>query len=55
MMTLFGALFGAFPAIVAGIIGLIPAWLFGSITLSILIGIGVLGGIVVHFLRRTRD
>jgi len=39
-------------AIIGGIIALIPAFYFGSISIAILGGIAVLGGIVLHFLKR---
>lgn len=50
------AFIGAFSpavAIILGVAGLFPAYLFGSISLTIFIAIGVLGGIVIHFMKRT--
>jgi len=52
MMAMIGALFGAIPAIVAGIIGLIPAFVLGSMSLGIVIGLGIMGGIVIHIMKR---
>lgn len=40
-------------SIILGIVALVPAYFIGSINLPILIGIAVLGGIVVHFLKRS--
>lgn len=39
-------------SIILGLIGLIPALFFGSITFPIFIGIGVLAGLVIHFMKR---
>lgn len=39
-------------AVLGGIIALIPAFYFGAINIQILGGIAVLGGIVMHFLKR---
>ena len=40
-------------SIVLGLVALIPAYFFGTITLPILIAIGVLAGIIIHFMKRT--
>ena len=40
-------------AIIFGIVGLVVAYALGSITKIILIGIAVIGGIVIHFMKRT--
>jgi len=50
------ALIGIFSPVIAiifAIVALVPAYFIGSINLTILIGIAVLGGIVIHFLKRT--
>lgn len=39
-------------AIIGGVIALIPAFYFGSINLAILGGFAILGGIIIHFLKR---
>ena len=39
-------------AIIGGVISLIPAWYFGSVSLTIVGGLAILGGIVIHFLKR---
>lgn len=46
------AMMSPIAAIVGGIIALIPAFYLGAINLAILGGIAVLGGIVMHFLKR---
>ena len=40
-------------AVIGGVVALIPALYFGAINWAILGGVAVLGGIVLHFLRRT--
>ncbi len=40
-------------SIILGIVGLIPAYIFGSISLPVFIAIGVIGGITIHFMKRT--
>lgn len=40
-------------SVILGIVALVPAYFIGSITLPILIGIAVIGGIVIHFMKRT--
>ena len=40
-------------SIILGLVGLIPAVIFGSITLPIFMAIGVLGGIIIHFMKRS--
>jgi hypothetical protein len=50
------AMIGSFsPVIVVilGIVSLIPLFLLGSINWAILMGIGVLGGVIIHFIRRS--
>jgi|TARA_Y100000310_G_scaffold3988_1_gene4898 hypothetical protein len=50
------ALIGSYSPVVSvilGIVGLFPAYIFGSITLPIFIAIGVIGGLVIHFMKRT--
>ncbi len=39
-------------AVIGGVVALIPAFYFGSINLGILGGIAILGGIIIHFLKR---
>lgn len=56
ILVIFFALIGAFNPILSvifGIIALIPLFLMGNITWEILMAIGVIGGVVIHFLRRT--
>ena len=36
-----------------GVIALIPLFLLGNINMAILAGIGVIGGVVLHFLSRS--
>ena len=40
-------------SVILGIVGLFPSYLFGTITLPIFIAIGVIGGLVIHFMKRT--
>ena len=44
--------FSPYAAIILGIVGLIPAALLGAINITIFIGFGVLGGILMHFFKR---
>ena len=46
-------IFSPIASIILGIVALLPAFYLGSITLEIFIGIAVLGGIIIHFMKRT--
>ena len=52
IMVLIGV-FSPVASVVLGLVALYPAYLLGSITLPVMIGIAVLGGIVIHFAKRT--
>jgi len=41
-------------AIIMLIVGMLPALLFGAINLAIFMGIATLGGIVIHFIKKSR-
>ncbi|MDI6738156.1 MAG: hypothetical protein QME12_06625 [Nanoarchaeota archaeon] len=47
-----GVMFGPIPALIAGIVSLIPALYFGSISTAVVASIAVMGFIVSHFLKR---
>ena len=40
-------------SIILGVVALLPAYVLGSINFAVLVGIAVLGGIVIHFAKRT--
>ena len=46
------ALISPIAAVIGGVIMLIPAYFFGAIGIAIVGGVAVLGGIVMHFLKR---
>jgi len=50
----FAAIIHPAAGILMSIVGLIPAVSFGSITLAIFIAIAVLGGIIIHVMKRAR-
>jgi len=52
VLIFIGASYGTVPALMGAVIGLIPALILGSITLEILIGLGTLIGIAIHFMKR---
>lgn len=52
VLAFIGALYGPAPTLIFGVIALIPAVIFGTITSSIVIGIGTLVGIAIHFMKR---
>lgn len=52
LMVLIGV-FSPIASVILGIVALYPAYLLGSITLPVLIAIAVLGGIVIHFAKRS--
>jgi hypothetical protein len=45
-------LFNPVFAIFMGLVGLIPALFFGAISLPVFIGVGILGFLIIHFIRR---
>lgn len=50
------ALIGSFNpvlVVILGIIALVPLFILGNITMEILMAIGVLGGVIIHFMKRT--
>ncbi|GAG90481.1 unnamed protein product, partial [marine sediment metagenome] len=48
------AIWSPIAAIILLIVGLIPSIIFGSITFTIFMGICVLGGIIIHVIKRTK-
>ena len=52
LLSLIG-IYSPIAAVVLGIVGLIPAAMLGGLPGIVVIGFGVLGGIVFHFLKRT--
>ena len=48
------AAFSPVAALIGGVLALLPAYFFGSITIGIVGGIAVLAGIVAHFLKRIK-
>jgi len=46
-------IFSPVASVILGIVGLFPAYLLGSITLPVFIAIGVMGGIIIHFAKRS--
>jgi hypothetical protein len=56
MLLILFSLIGAFNpvlVVVLGIVALIPLFLLGNITVGVLMAIGVLGGVILHFMKRT--
>jgi len=51
VMALIG-IFSPIGAIIMMVIALLPAVILGSITFPIMMGIGVLGGIIIHFMKK---
>ena len=52
LMALIG-IFSPIGAIIMMLIALLPAVILGSITFSIMLAIGCLGGIIIHFIKKT--
>lgn len=52
-LVLIGAYASPVLAIVLAIVALIPSFMLGSIPLALITAIGALGGIVIHFLKKT--
>jgi len=57
VLSLAAALIGLFSPIASIImlfVGLIPSVIFGTITLEMFFGIGALGGIIIHFIKKSK-
>ena len=52
ILVFIGSLYGPVPTLIFGIIALIPAVIFGTLTTEIVIGLGTLVGIAIHFMKR---